>query len=174
MPYLGRVYWPWKTHFAPVSVLGETTWNQSDIGEGHSSTLIGLDNDGKWQKFVPFKHPVHVLIYTISGEHPSVCLCVRADISFLMELLRDRVLPMWSPLGTHKRTYRIRSNVHSRISSTQYSVYSIYFYNLPEIQELDLHEIGLKYQGLQQMCLKVISSTLERSKELGLQYIRRY
>ena len=45
--------------------------------------------------------------------------------------------------GTHKRTYRIRSNVHSRISSTQNSVYSIYFYKFQEKIELDLHEIDL-------------------------------
>ena len=61
--------------------------------------------------------------------------------------------------GTHKRTYRIRSKVHSRIGSTQNSVYSIYFYNFQEKQELGLHEIGLKYQGLQPMSLTVISST---------------
>ena len=42
-------------------------------------------------------------------------------------------------LGTHKRTYRIRSNVHSRIMSTQNSVYNIYFYNFQEKQELGVH-----------------------------------
>ena len=47
------------------------------------------------------------------------------------------------PSGTHKRTYRIRSKVHSRIGSTQNSVYSIYFYNFQEKQELHLHELGL-------------------------------
>ena len=51
----------------------------------------------------------------------------------------------------HKRTYRIRSKVHSRISSTQNNVYSIYSYNFQEKQELDLHELGLQYQGLQPM-----------------------
>ena len=75
--------------------------------------------------------------------------------------LRDHrpVPPSQGWTGTHKRTYRIRSNVHSRISSTQNSVYSIYFYNFQEKQELGLHEIGLKYQGLQPMSLTVISST---------------
>ena len=48
-----------------------------------------------------------------------------------------------SQMGTHKRTYRIRSNVHFRISSTQISVYSIYCYSFQEKPELDLHEIGL-------------------------------
>ena len=61
--------------------------------------------------------------------------------------------------GAHKRTFRIRSNVHSRISSTRNSVYSIYSYNFQEKQELVLHEIVLKYQGLQPIALTVISST---------------
>ena len=45
--------------------------------------------------------------------------------------------------GTHKRTYRIRSNVHSRIIFTLNSVYSKYFYNFHEKKELDLNEIVL-------------------------------
>ena len=65
--------------------------------------------------------------------------------------------------GTHKRTYRIRSNVHSQFTSTQNSVYSMNFCNSHQKQELDLLEIGLKYQCLQPMLPNVVSSTTERS-----------
>ena len=68
--------------------------------------------------------------------------------------------------GTHKRTYRLRSNVHSQFRSTQNIVYSMNFYNSHKKQEIDLHEMGLKYQGLQPMPPRVISSTKERSKRI--------
>ena len=45
------------------------------------------------------------------------------------------------------------------------------FDNSKEKQELDLLEIGLKYQGLQSMPPRLISSTKERSKRIGLMQV---
>ena len=54
-------------------------------------------------------------------------------------------------LSHHLRQRVYKSNKQRKEKNPLNSVYSIYFYNFQEKQELDLHELGLQYQGLQPM-----------------------